>query len=188
MIQFDKYLPLKQLLEWNIEFDLNLSTKSLKKGEFLLKAGQPCDYLYFIMTGFIRTYYYDINGNDMTHIFAMKNSITTSPFSFLLKEENILYLQALEDTELVLITYEQLNHIIQKVPSSGESIRNIYMEFGMLMSRRIMSIHTETAETRYLNLIKNYPYIFQQAKLSHIASYLGITIQSLSRIRKQINA
>lgn len=186
MIQVDKYLSLKQLLEWNMAHQLGFKQQSVKKGTVFLKPGQPCDYLYLIIKGFVRTYYYDIDGNEMTHIFAMKDSITTSPFSFLRKEENILYLEALEDTELILITYAQLNNIIAKVPGTGEAIRSIFMEFGMNMSRRVMSIHTQTAEQRYLKLIKDYPYIFQQAKLSHIASYLGITIQSLSRIRKHI--
>ncbi|MEM9329664.1 MAG: Crp/Fnr family transcriptional regulator, partial [Bacteroidota bacterium] len=67
-----------------------------------------------------------------------------------------------------------------------EALRQMNSEFAMVLSRRVMSIHTETAEDRYLRLMKEHPLLFQKAKLSHIASFLGITQQSLSRIRKNI--
>ena len=72
------------------------------------------------------------------------------------------------------------------MPSLNEAFRKINSEFAMVLSRRIMSIHTQTAEERYLHLMKEHPDLFQKAKLSHIASFLGITQQSLSRIRKNI--
>jgi len=174
------------LLEWNIDFELGLTTKTVNKGVNFLEKGQKCDHLYFVLKGFVRVYYYDLDGNDMTHMFAYENSITTSPFSFFKNEENILYLEALEETELLLITADQLQTLIDHVEHTGEAIRKLFIEFGMVMSRRVMSIHTETAEERYLNLMKSYPEIFQKAKLTQIASYLGITPQSLSRIRKNI--
>ena len=102
------------------------------------------------------------------------------------KEENILYIEALEDTELLLISSEQFKKIINENKSLDSEVRKLYAEFAMTFSRRIMDLHTKSAEQRYLKLIKSHPYLFQKAKLSHIASYLGITQQSLSRIRKNI--
>jgi CRP-like cAMP-binding protein len=128
----------------------------------------------------------DLEGKEVTHWFSNVDSIITSPFSYIKHERNILFFEALEATELVLITADQLEKLISHVPKLGEAFRHINAEFAMVLSRRIMSIHTETAEERYLKLIEEHPQLFQKAKLSHIASFLGITQQSLSRIRKNI--
>lgn len=185
MIQTDNFFPLKRLLEWNIEHELELTTLSLKKGDVFLEKGQRSDYLYFVLHGFFRIYYYDLEGNEMTHVFCYDNSLATSPFSFFKGEENILYFKCHEDTELIQMTAVQLETLIAK-ENLGHVIRRLFLEFGMLMSRRVMSIHTETAEERYLKMMESYPKIFQKATLTQIASYLGITPQSLSRIRKNI--
>ncbi|MEL6195293.1 MAG: Crp/Fnr family transcriptional regulator, partial [Bacteroidota bacterium] len=107
-------------------------------------------------------------------------------FSFVKSEENILFFEAMEESEFLLITSDQLDKLISRIPNLGEAFRHINAEFAMVLSRRIMSIHTETAEERYLRLMKEHPLIFQKAKLSQIASFLGITQQSLSRIRKNL--
>ncbi|WP_424989424.1 Crp/Fnr family transcriptional regulator [Flagellimonas sp.] len=186
MVRADKYITSKNLIEWNIEHNLGLTAQSVKRGALFLEAGQRCDYFYFVLKGLVRIYYHDLNGNEITHWFSSKNSMITSPFSFLKKEENILFFEALEDTELILITSEQLNTIISQFQSTEMAFRNLYAEFAMVLSRRVISIQTETAEERYLKLMKEHPYLFQKAKLGHIASYLGITPQSLSRIRKNL--
>ncbi|WP_353776990.1 cyclic nucleotide-binding domain-containing protein [Winogradskyella sp. 3972H.M.0a.05] len=181
-----KFFSSKNLLNWNIQYNLDLNNASLKKGELLLEAGQRCDYFYFVLKGFLRVYYLDIEGNEITHWFSSKESTVTSPFSYFKKEENILFIEALEDTDVLLISANQLNTIIENVPSASKEARVLLAEFAMTFSRRIMDIHTKTAESRYLKLMTDYPAIFQKAKLSHIASFLGITQQSLSRIRKNI--
>jgi len=186
MLRTGKYISLKKLLDWNIRLSLELSNRSVKRGELFLEEGQRCDYFYYIIKGFVRLYYFDLNGNEVTHWFSSDNMMVTSPFSFFKKEENILYFEALEDTEMILVTYDQLDKISSQVKSAGASIRDMYADFAMLLSRRVMSIHTQTAEERYLKLMEEYPFLFQKAKLTHIASYLGITPQSLSRIRKNL--
>ena len=87
---------------------------------------------------------------------------------------------------MLLINNQQLDIIMSQSRSTEKAYRNLLAEFAMVLSRRIMSIHTETAEDRYLKLMREHPHIFQKAKLTHIASFLGITPQSLSRIRKNI--
>lgn len=181
-----KFITAKNLLDWNIDFSLGLINSNIKKGELLLEAGQGCDYFYYVLKGCLRMYYLDLDGNQITHWFSAEDSIVTSPFSFFKKEENILYIEALEDTELLHITSDQFKVITNNVQSADFEIRKLYAEFAMTFSRRIMDIHTKTAEERYLKLISSHSYLLQKAKLSHIASYLGITQQSLSRIRKNI--
>ncbi|MCT4643974.1 MAG: Crp/Fnr family transcriptional regulator [Carboxylicivirga sp.] len=186
MFRVNNYIELKELLDWNIALNLGLTSASIKKNEVFLKEGQQCNYLYYVIKGFIRVYYLDLNGDEITHWFSDKDSMITSPFSFIKNEKNILFFQALEDTELLLISSEQINTISSQAKSTEEAIRNLYAEFAMVLSRRVISIHTETAEERYLKLLREHPHLLQKAKLSHIASFLGITQQSLSRIRKHI--
>ena len=186
MFSVKPYIDIRKLVKWNIEFDLKLTSKVAKKGEVFLKEGQRCDHLYYILNGFTRVYYLDLAGNEITHWFCAEDSMITSPFSFLKRESNILFFEALEDTELLLINASQLEKLILHLPELGEAFRHINAEFAMVLSRRIMSNHTETAEERYLKLLKEHPLLFQKAKLSHIASFLGITQQSLSRIRKNL--
>lgn len=88
---------------------------------------------------------------------------------------------------MILLTKEQIDAILFNDPSLSNRIRGLYVEFAMILSRRIMSIHTQTAEERYLKLMEIPPYLFQRAKLAHIAFFLGVTPQSLSRIRKKLS-
>lgn len=186
MFSAEPYIGIDKLIRWNMEFDLRLTNKTAERGEIFLKEDQRCDHLYYIINGFVRVYYLDLNGNEITHWFCAKDSIITSPFSFVKGERNILFFEALEDTELLLINSSQLDQLIDHLPDLGEAFRHINAEFAMVLSRRIMSLHNETAEERYLNLMKDHPLLFQKAKLSYIASFLGITQQSLSRIRKNL--
>ena len=186
MIRSDRFIRAKDLLDWNLSLNLGLNSSLKQRGEIFLEEGQHCDYFYYVIKGFVRVYYLDLDGNEITHWFSGSDSMITSPFSFFKKETNILYFEALEDTELLLLSHNQLDAIISQSKSTEKAYRNLLAEFAMVLSRRIMSIHTESAENRYLNLINQHPLLFQKAKLSHIASFLGITPQSLSRIRKNI--
>lgn len=187
MFSSKPYIDVHQLKEWNVEFDLGLTKKSVEKGDLFLREGQRCLHLYFILNGFVRVFYHDLQGSEITHWFCAKDAVITSPFSYKKGEPNILCFEALEPTELLLINAKQVDQLTQRLPELNEALRSMNAEFAMVLSRRIMSIHTQTAEDRYLNLMKEHPLLFQKAKLSHIASFLGITQQSLSRIRKNLS-
>jgi len=187
MFSSTPFIDLKRLEAWNQELKLGLEKRQVKKGELILREGQRCHHLYFIRKGFIRVYYLDLQGNEITHWFGAEDSLITSPFSYFKDERNILFFEALEDSELTLISRSQMDDLMKIKPELSDALRITNAEFAMVLSRRVMSIHTETAEQRYLNLIKEHPSLFQKAKLAHIASYLGITQQSLSRIRKNLS-
>ena len=186
MFKSDQFITAKNLLDWNLKYNLGITDKKVSKGKLFLEEGQKCNYFYYVLKGLVRLYYYDLDGHEITHWFSGEDMMITSPFSFFKNEPNILYFQALEDTDLLLITKEQIDLLISSTPSASNKIRNLYVEFAMILSRRVMGIHTQTAEERYLKLMEIHPYLFQRAKLAHIASYLGITPQSLSRIRKNL--
>ena len=186
MLKPNEFISKQNLSDWSNILGIKLKTKRAKKGENFLEQSQRCDHFYFVLDGFIRVYYLDLDGNEITHWFSSQHTFITSPLSFFRSEPNILVFEALEDTECWLITQDQLNTISDQIKGADRAIQNLYAEFAIKLSRRIMSIHNETAEYRYLKLIEEYPQIFQKAKLGHISSYLGITIQSLSRIRKKL--
>ncbi len=186
MFLTDKYITKEKLLNWSHDLGFELKTQSVSKNEVFLEHKQRCHYFYFVSKGFIRLYYLDIEGQEITHWFSSANMMVTSPFSFFKEETNIINFQALEDSELLLITRDQLDKLREDNLSASKAFQNLFTEFAMKLSRRVMSVHTETAEYRYLKLIEEHPLIFQKAKLSHIATFLGVTQQSLSRIRKNL--
>lgn len=186
MFQADQFISQKNLHSWCQELGIELKKQSVTRNEIFLEHKVRCNYFYFVSKGFIRLYYLDLEGHEITHWFSSENMMITSPFSFFRGETNILNFQALEDTELLLISRDQITMLSENNTNANKAFQNLFVEFAMRLSRRVMSIHTESAEYRYLKLIEEHPTIFQKAKLIYVATYLGITQQSLSRIRKNL--
>jgi CRP-like cAMP-binding protein len=160
-------------------------SKTIKKNEFLFKEGRICNDYYFLEKGFIRAFAYDTAGNDVTTNFYSGSQVVfevNSFFNRVLSRENY---QAIVDCEGWSITYQQLNHLFHSMPEFREFGRSILVKGFSSLKIRMLSMITETAEQRYDALLKSNPEIFQHAALKHIASYLGITDTSLSRIRKE---
>jgi CRP-like cAMP-binding protein len=159
--------------------------KEIKKSEFLFKEGRICNDYYFLEKGFIRAFAYDTAGNDVTTNFYSGSQVVfevNSFFNRVLSKENY---QAIVDCEGWYITYQQLNHLFHSMSEFREFGRSILVKGFSSLKIRMLSMITETAEQRYDALLKSNPEIFQHAALKHIASYLGITDTSLSRIRKE---
>ena len=161
------------------------SPKEISKNEFLLKEGRICNEYYFLEKGFIRAFAYDTEGNDVTTNFYSACQVVfevNSFFNRVVSKENY---QAIVDCDGWYITYEQLNHLFHSMHEFREFGRSILVTGFSTLKIRMLSMITETAEQRYDALLKTNPEIFQHAALKHIASYLGITDTSLSRIRKE---
>lgn len=160
------------------------SSRELSKNQFLLKEGRIANEYFFIEKGFMRAFAIDPEGNDVTTSFYSENQVVFEVSSFFnrtISRENI---QATEDCTGWYITYEQLNNLFHTLPEFREFGRSILVKGFSSLKTRMLSMITETAEQRYQNLLKTNPEIFRHAPLKHIASYLGITDSSLSRIRK----
>jgi CRP-like cAMP-binding protein len=161
------------------------SSKEIRKNEFLLKESRICNEYYFLEKGFIRAFANDIEGNDVTTNFYSSSQVVfevNSFFNRVISKENY---QAIVDCDGWYITYEQLNHLFHSMHEFREFGRSILVKGFSSLKIRMLSMITETAEQRYDALLKDNPEIFQHAALKHIASYLGITDTSLSRIRKE---
>ncbi len=162
----------------------NYKAKEVARNDFILKAGSVCSASYFIEEGLVRAYTFDLEGNDVTTAFYPENTYATDMFSFFKQVPSGEYMQALTDCKTWRLTYEDMQDSFHNIPEFREFGRsNIIDNYGLLKRRMLSSLH-ETAEERYANLINSNPSILQNAPLKYVASYLGITDTSLSRIRK----
>lgn len=162
-------------------------SKVLAKGQFLLEAGAVSDEYLFLERGYIRTFAFDTDGNEVTTNFCSSGQVVFEIASFFNRTKSKENIQALTDCEGWYITYAQLNELFHTLPEFREFGRSVLVRgFSELKTRMLLMI-TETAEERYAQLLKTNPTIFHHAPLKTIASYLGITDTSLSRIRKELS-
>lgn len=156
---------------------------SFDTNEVVVELGKVCKYLFLIEKGMLRNYYYDQKGNDITHWFASEDMIVTAPPSFFRQEPSTFRIEATEPTTVYAISYEKLNKEFEKSIHLERFFRELVTEIMITLGQKIISLQTKNAEYRYDELLRTHPDIFQRAKLGHIAGYLGMRQQSLSRIR-----
>jgi CRP-like cAMP-binding protein len=157
--------------------------RNFSKGDFFLKENNISNEYLFLENGFMRAYACDTEGNDVTTNFYSGNEVVfevSSFFNRIASKENI---QALTRCEGWSVTYEELNRLFHALPEFREFGRHILVRGFTSLKTRMLSVITETAEERYEKLIRTSPDLFQVAPLKYIASFLGVTDTSLSRIR-----
>ncbi len=167
------------------EIALYFQEKTLLKNEFLLKEGKISNEYIFLLEGFVRSYTHDIEGNDITTNFYSKNQIVLETSSFFNRTPTQENFQALTDCKGLVINYEDMQMLFHSIPEFREFGRKVLVQGITVLKQRMLSMINQTAEQRYENLIKTKPEILQNAPLKNIATYLGITDTSLSRIRKE---
>lgn len=160
--------------------------KRILKSQFHLSAGKICDEYLFLEAGYLRAFAYDTDGNEVTTGFYTPGQIVFEVSSFFTRSRSKENIQALTDCEGWFITFEQLNELFHSLPEFREFGRSVLVQGFAGLKNRMLSTITETAEERYAQLLKTKPEIFRHAPLKTIASYLGITDTSLSRIRKDL--
>ena len=160
--------------------------KKLKKHQFLLNEGDICRYVAFVNSGCLRKYTIDNKGSEHITQFAIEDwwiSDLDSFFSGLPAKSNI---DTLQDSEVLLLEKSAREEMLDNCPKM-EKLFRLQIESGYVATQqRIVDSLSASAEERYLKFIKTYPKIFEIVPQNQIASYLGITPQSLSRIRKKL--
>ena len=153
---------------------------------YFLKEGKVADKIAFVKSGLLRSFIYNDNADDITTHFFLKGSVAISIYSFnhqVPSRENIV---AIEDCELLAITYRNMQELSQKVPVWQHIANDTDQhKFNQEMNRNIR-FQTLSAKERYLQLIEKQPEIIQRVALKHIASYIGVDIATLSRLRKKL--
>ena len=158
---------------------------TLAKGAVLLQDGEICEQVWFIGQGLVRAYFLK-DGEEVTQQFFFEGSYTTDYESFLTQRPTRLHLQALEPTLLLALNREAMQRLYAADPGAERMGRRIAEEIFLAVSRRNRSFLLESAEQRYLDLLRERPKVMQRVPQRHIASYLGVKPESLSRIRARV--
>ncbi len=157
--------------------------ETFPKSTLILEPGKRAHYLYFIEKGLVRTFFNNAKGRNTTTSFFKEKEIFTSADSFFNQTVSNLGVETLEDVELMKITHQSLEDLCQEYPSLDKIKFDLLLFFYNKTSHRLMSSFTMTAKERYQSLLDEVPEILNRASLGHIASYLGISQETLSRIR-----
>jgi CRP-like cAMP-binding protein len=160
-----------------------LKIKKLKKKQYLLQEGDINRYEYFVNKGCLRTYTIDERGLEHIVQFAIEDWWTGDMYSFLTQTPARYTIDALEDSELLYLDKPSLEELYIKVPKFERFFRNLLQNAFISLQERIISNLSKPADERYCNFIEKYPLMEPRLPLKQIASYLGITPESLSRIR-----
>ena len=161
--------------------------KKLKKKQFLLQQGDVCNRMTFVESGALFSYSTDAKGAQHVIQFAFEGWWISDLYSFFTQEPSTLNIEVLENAELLTIDREQHQQLLAQVPRYETYIRLLYQNAYIALQRRVESTIGLTAEEKYVRLLDQYPTILQRMPLNLIASYLGVTPETLSRIRKQIS-
>lgn len=158
--------------------------KKLAKGDFQLLAGKVCNEYLFLENGYMRAFVHDTEGKEVTTNFYIPGEMVFEVSSLFKRDKSKENIHTLSECEGWFITFAQLNELFHSIPEFRDFGRSILVQGFSGLKSRTLSMITETAEQRYAELLKSNPEIFQHAPLKHIASFLGVTDTSLSRIRK----
>ncbi len=171
--------------------DLELLTSKLerielKKGSSLLKEGDKVTDQYYVVNGCLRTYFIDDSGKEHTVQFAIHDWWISDYTAFFADGIAILNIETLQDSLLFRMSKTDMDLLLKQIPALETFFRKKMEGAFAGFQKRILSNLAESATDRYIHFVESYPNIEQQVKNYHIASYLGITTESLSRIRKEL--
>ncbi len=164
-----------------------LIEKTIEKGEVLLRAGDICSHSFFVETGLLRSYSLDANGKEHVIQFAPENWIISDRTSLLFQEPSEFFIDAVEKTTIVMFDEQFVIKASEMSPKFRLFNQKALNNHIRHQQKRINSLLSATAEERYLNFIEMYPNIPLRVPQWMIASYLGITPESLSRVRKELS-
>jgi len=187
------------MLKENIRKHISLSEKeaeafcdlfegrSVKKKEFVLKEGEICRFEGFVNKGLFRIYHLDNNGFEQVLYFAPEGWWIADIDSFTNEKPSQLFIEALEDSEVLLISRKNKEFAYQHIPAIEKLFRIMTQKTHVALQRRMIDTLSKTAEERYIDFIEKYPQLHLRLTNLQIAAYLGISHEFLSKIRKRIS-
>ena len=164
-----------------------LTPKKLRKKQYLLQEGDVCKTIAFIEKGALKAYSVDDNGNEHIIQFGLEGWTISDLYSFLTAEPSTYNIDAIEDSELVLINKSAHEELLLNVPKYETYTRLNITGAYLAMQKRLTSIISSPVEERYENFTALYPNIVQRVPQHMIASYMGLSPETLSRIRRRIS-
>lgn len=179
---------LKQVVDFSSEeledIVSHFEKESVEKNEILVREGQICSKLYFIEKGVGRSYYLKEDGKEITQWFFIDGKIMSSIESFFQQVPSIYYLEMLEDSVIYSITRERLDMLFARYHNMEKFGRLLSTEMLTRVVNKLNALQFQTARERYEYMLKEFPDISTRVSLGFIASYLGMTQETLSRIRR----
>ncbi|MCW3465935.1 Crp/Fnr family transcriptional regulator [Chitinophaga nivalis] len=180
----EQYIPITdQEFE---QFTTNFHHRKIKKKAFLLREDDICQYEAFVTKGCFRIYYLDEKGYAQILYFAVEGWWATDIDSFTNQRPSILNIEALEDSEVLLINKPHKDILYDTLPKVEKMFRIMNQKSLVTLQRRIISSLGKTADKRYLEFIEKYPDLAQRLNQQQLAAYLGISHEFLSKIRKKL--
>ena len=158
--------------------------RSVKKGDLLLFQGEVCDKIYFVRSGCVRLYY-TADNVETTVWFSFENNSAIELSSFLSDAPSEYYLEAIEDSEVLFLYKSELADLYEEFPEMERVMRSFWEDVILNLLRRFTSLQKDPAEKRYLDLMQ-LPRYMQRIPQKYLASYIGVTPSSLSRIRRNL--
>ena len=162
-----------------------LQPKSLKAGDFLLREGDVCRYETFVTKGCLKTYYLDKDGVEHIIDFSIEEWWADDLYSFFTQTASKSNIRAIEDSDVLQISKNNLETLYQKIPKFERFFRVLFQNAYITQREQINLTLSTTAEERYIHFLKKKPYAEKRFSQKDIASYLGITPQFLSGLKKK---
>ncbi len=174
-------LPPEELNDITAKF----KARNIRKNEFVLQQGETCNDLIFVQKGCLRLYYLQDDEVEVSVWFALKHSSAIEIYSFISETPTNYFLQAIEDTEILYLPKAALNKLYETHPKMQEMMLKFWEDVILHLLARFTALQRDSAEQRYLDLL-NKPELLQTIPQKYLASFIGVTPTSLSRIKKNI--
>ncbi|HTG57028.1 MAG TPA: cyclic nucleotide-binding domain-containing protein [Niabella sp.] len=160
-----------------------LEEKYFAKNDYLIKAGRICRYFYFMERGALRGFY-NLNGREITHWFGFENTFITSFHSYITEQPSVENIQFMEGSIMWAIAKKDLTDLFDRYHELERLVRIIYENYYIRLEERYVNAQFKTAAELYSDLMEKSPHILERVPLGYVSSYLGMTQETLSRIRK----
>lgn len=165
-------------------FSDKLVKHDVKRGQIIARENEVENHLYFVSKGCLRSYYIK-DSKDITISFTLDNDFVTSMYSFVSRKPSYEFIEALEDSIFYTIHYDDLQNLFKEYREVETLYRKVLQQYYIMMEERIIFSKFKTAKQRYHHLMETRPEIIQKASVGHVASYLDVSIETLSRIRSR---
>lgn len=159
--------------------------KKLRKKQYLLQEGEICKCLSFVSKGLLKSYALDEKGSERINMFAFEGWWISDFNSFIHQEKAFLNIDAVEETEVLMISLEDYERMMLEIPVMDRYFRILYQNSLVTKDYRLMVSNSFTAEEKYMQLARRNPEIIKRVPHNLIASYLGLAPETVSRIRKK---
>lgn len=167
-------------------FSKPFQLKNFKKKEVVLQEGEYCSFEGFVLNGCFKVYFLNEDGSEQTLYFAVEGWWITDLDSLINNVPSTLNIEALEDSEVLMISKKEKEDLYEAMPKIEKLFRIMNQQSSIALQRRILSLMNKTADKRYHEFLEKHPTLEQRLTQQQVASYLGISHEFLSKIRKKI--